>query len=92
MFQAVKSSTCFDECWVVDNTKSTVPSEYLSASGGFLKFYCRNRKGQRTYLNMKKNELDKNYSFYKGNKRRRHSGDHTCAPKEGDELYCVVFH
>lgn len=62
MFQTVKSSTCFDGYCVVDNTKSTVPSECLSTSGGFLKFYCRNRKGQRTYLDMKKNELDQNFT------------------------------
>lgn len=81
MLQTLKSSACFDEYWIVGNTKSTVPSECLSTSGGFRKFYCRNRKVQRMYLNMRNSELDQNYSFYKGNKKRKHSGDHTCTQR-----------
>lgn len=45
MFQTVvKSSACFDEYEVMNNAESIVLSECLSTSGGFLRFYCRNRK------------------------------------------------
>lgn len=41
----VKSSACFDEYELMNNAESIVLSECLSTSGGgFLRFYCRNRK------------------------------------------------
>lgn len=40
---------------------------------------------------MRKDELDQNYSFYKGNKRRRQSGDHTYAKGDGYAFTALTF-